>query len=70
MPEVTGPQAAEIIGVSLATLHRRIDDGTLHAREQGTGGRKTPFVEIDNLRQFATTYGYRFDEALAKQYTK
>jgi hypothetical protein len=70
MSEVTGPQAAEIIGASLQTIHRRVDDGSLRAREQGAGSRKTPYIEIDDLRQFATTYGYRFNEALAKQFTE
>lgn len=70
MPEVNGPQAAEIIGKSLVTIHRKVDDGSLPAREEGTGERKFVFVELDALRQFAKQYGYRFDEAIAAQYVK
>lgn len=70
MPEVNGPQAAEIIGKSLVTIHRKVDDGSLPAREEGTGERKFVFIELDALRQFATKYGYRFDEAIAAQYVK
>ena len=36
MPEVNGPQAAEIIGKSLVTIHRKVDDGVLPARREGT----------------------------------
>jgi predicted DNA-binding transcriptional regulator AlpA len=70
MPEVNGPQAAEIIGKSIQTIHRRVDDGTLPAREEGAGERKFVYIEIDSLRQFATKYGYRFDETIAAQYIK
>lgn len=70
MPEVNGPQAAEIIGKSIQTIHRRVDDGTLPAREEGAGERKFVYIEIDSLRQFAKKYGYRFDETVAAQYIK
>lgn len=68
MPEVNGPQAAEIIGKSIQTIHRKVDDGSLPAREEGTGQRKFVYIEIDDLRQFAKRYGYRFDEKKAAQY--
>lgn len=70
MPEVNGPQAAEIIGKSLVTIHRKVDDGSLPAREEGTGERKFVYIEIDELRRFAKQYGYRFDESVAAQYVK
>lgn len=70
MPEVTGPQAAEIIGKSIQTVHRRVDDGSLPARQEGAGVRKFVYIEIDELRRFAGKYGYRFDEAKAAQYIK
>lgn len=70
MPEVTAPEAAEIIGKSIHTVHRRIDEGTLPARKEGTGERKRVYIEIDELRRFAGTYGYRFDEAKAQQLGK
>jgi hypothetical protein len=69
MPEVTGPQAAKILSVSLQTVHRRIDEGSLSARQEGTGQRRRPFIEIDELRRFAEKYGYRLNEAKVKQYT-
>lgn len=70
MPEVNAPQAAEIIGKSLGTIHNKVDDGVLPAREEGTGTRKFVFIEIDALRRFADQYGYRFNEELAREYTK
>lgn len=70
MPEVNGPQAAEIIGKSIQTIHRKVDDGSLPAREEGTGERKFVFIELDTLRQFAKRYGYRFNEEAASRYTK
>lgn len=70
MPEVTGPQAAELIGKSIQTVHRRVDDGSLPARQEGAGERKFIYIELDDLRQFAQQYGYRFNEAKAKQYIK
>lgn len=70
MPEVNGPQAAEIIGKSIMTIHRKVDDGSLPARQEGTGERKFIYIEIDSLRQFAEQYGYRFNEEIAAQYIK
>ena len=68
MPEVTAPEAAAIIGKSIHTVHRRIDEGTLLARKEGTGERKRVYIEIDELRRFAGEYGYRFDEVIAAKY--
>jgi hypothetical protein len=70
MPEVTGPQAAKMLGRSLQTVHRRIDDGSLPARQEGTGERKRVYIDLDELRRFAEKYGYRLDETKAAQYTK
>jgi hypothetical protein len=70
MPEVTAPQAAEIIGKHLITIHRKVDEGFLPARQEGTGERKFIYVQIDDLRRFAAEYGYRFNEDIAAQYTK
>ena len=70
MAEVSGPQAAEILSVSIYTLHRKVDAGLLPAREQGTGARKFLFIDVDDLREFAAKYGYRFNEAVAQQYAK
>lgn len=68
MAEVTGPQAAEILNTSHVTLFRRVDDGTLPARREGK--RRDIFVDVSDLRQFAQESGYRFDEALARQYAR
>ena len=70
MAEVTAPQAAEILSVSLNTIHRKVDGGSLPAREQGTGERRFVFIEIGTLKDFAGQYGYRFDEAKAAEYTQ
>ena len=69
MAEVTAPQAADIIGKSVMTVHRKVDDGVLPARQEGTGERRYIFIELDALRQFAQQYGYRFDETIASQYS-
>lgn len=70
MAEVTAPQAAEIIGKSLMTVHRKVDDGSLPARQEGTGQKKYVYIALDDLRAFAAQYGYRLDESLAAQYAK
>jgi len=68
MAEVSAPQAAEILGTSHPTIFRRVDDGTLPARRQGM--KKEIWIDVEELRRFATEHGYRFDEALAQQYAK
>ena len=70
MAEVTGPQAAEILGKSLPTIHRKVDDGSLNARQEGTGERKFIYIDVLELERFATENGYRFNDALAKKYAK
>ncbi len=70
MAEVTAPQAAEIIGKSVMTIHRKVDDGSLPARQEGTRERRYIYIAMDDLRSFAAQYGYRLDESLAAQYTK
>lgn len=67
MAEVTSTQAAAIIHTSHMTIHRRVDDGTLPGRRQGLD--RQIRVEIDDLRQFAAKFGYRFNEELARQYS-
>lgn len=70
MPEVNGTQAANILGKSIQTIHNKVDEGTLPARQEGTGQRKYLFIQLDDLRAFARKYGYRFDEDIAAQYTE
>lgn len=69
MAEVNAVQAAKILGKSLPTIHRKVDGGELPARQEGTN-RKFIFIDVNDLRRFARTYGYRFDEALAERYAK
>jgi hypothetical protein len=64
--EVTAPQAAEILSTSHPTIFRRVQDGSLPARREGV--KKEIFIDVEDLRTFAKSYGYRFDEALARQY--
>lgn len=68
MPEVTAPQAAEILSTSHPTIFRRVDDGSLSARREGV--KREIFIEVEDLRQFAALYGYRFNGALAQEYAK
>ncbi len=66
--EVTAPQAAEILSTSHPTIFRRVQDGSLPARREGV--KKEIFIDVDTLRAFASNNGYRFDEALARQYAE
>lgn len=68
MPEVTAREAARIVDSSQPTIFRRVEDGSLPARRVGI--RRDIYIEIDTLRSFAEQYGYKFDEALAKQLAK
>lgn len=68
MTEVTATQAAEILSISHMTIHRRVDDGTLPARREGMA--RIIRVDLDDLRLFASQYGYRFDEAKAAKLTE
>lgn len=67
MADVTSTQAAAIIGTSHVTIHRRVDDGLLKGRRQGLN--RQIWVNVDDLREFAAQYGYKFDENLARQYS-
>ena len=68
--EVTGPQAAQILGTSLKTVHRKVDAGVLPARKQGTGERKFLYIDVADLERFAMTYGYRFRKDLAQEFAE
>jgi hypothetical protein len=69
MAEVTAPQAAEIIGMSIQTIHRKVDEGSLPARQQGTINKRV-FIDIEDLRRFCRNNGYGFREDLARQLAK
>lgn len=68
MAEVTAPQAAEILNTSHPTIFRRVDDGSLPARREGV--KREIFIDVDELRQFATQFGYRFNEQKASEYAQ
>ena len=65
MAEVTTAKAAEILSTTQRTIQRRVDDGTLPARRQGI--QQAAYIDLEDLRAFATQYGYRFDDEAAKQ---
>lgn len=66
--EVTPPQAAKILHKSAMTIYRKIQNGVLPARQEGTGKRRFVFIALNDLRCFAEKYGYRFDESVAAHY--
>jgi excisionase family DNA binding protein len=68
--EVTAPQAADLLGVSLPTIHRYVAAGKLPARQQGAGSRQYVYVELGALRTFASQYGYVFNEQMASELQK
>lgn len=68
MAEVTTAKAAEILATNQRTIQRRVDDGTLPARRQGLKG--IAYIQLDDLKAFATRYGYRYDEAKATHYAE
>lgn len=65
MSDVSGPDAAKIIGVDQSTIRRYIYRGLLKARRAGL--RKIIRIDIDDLRNFAENHEYRFDEEAAIQ---
>lgn len=68
MTEVTAAKAAEILAANKRTILRRVEDGLLPARRQGLKG--IAYIQLDDLRAFATKYGYRFDEKKAAELAK
>ena len=68
MTEVSPSQAGNVLGISLMTIHRRVEDGSLPARREGV--RRDIKIALDDLRQFATTFGYRFDESIAAELSR
>ncbi len=68
MEEVTTAQAAEILNTTQRTIQRRVDDGHLPARRQGL--KQAAFISVEDLRVFAAQYGYRFDEAKAREFAQ
>ena len=67
MTEISSSQAGNVLGISLMTIHRRVEDGSLPARREGV--RRDIKIDLDDLRRFATAFGYRFDEHIAQQFS-
>lgn len=57
---LSAPQAAEIVGVDHSTLFRWVSDGLLPAERQGL--KRTIMIDPNDLRAFAETHNYPFDE--------
>lgn len=66
MTKVTLTQAAQIVQRDRTTVFRWVEDGLLPASRVGI--RRDIFIETDDLRSFAKTNNYPFDQALAEQY--
>lgn len=67
MPEVSGKEAGQIIGISHDTILRCVNKGLLTARREGV--RREIRIDMGELRRFAEEYQYRFNEDLARQLT-
>jgi excisionase family DNA binding protein len=65
MPEVSITQASEIVSRDRTTVFRWVEDGLLPSRRVGI--RRDIRIELADLRRFAKTYNYPFDERLAAQ---
>lgn len=68
MIDLTSPQAAKVIGTNRVAIYRAAESGLLKARRQGVRGMIR--IDVNDLRTFAQTYGYKFNEDLAKTYTE
>ena len=68
MPEVTAAQAAEIVGISDDSIRNYVDRDLLPARRQGI--QRKIFIELDDLKVFASQYDFRFNEDAAEQITR
>lgn len=64
--ELTSDQAANIIGVTIPTILSYMDRGILPGRRQGP--RRIARIKPDDLRVFAASYDFNFDESLLKEY--
>lgn len=67
MPEVTSIEAGQIIGVSGESIRNYVDRDLLPAQRRGV--RRKIFIELEDLKRFATEYNFRFDQDIAEQIT-
>ena len=65
MPQVTAPQAADILSTTRVTVFRWVDEGLLPAER--ITRRNLIMIDVEDLKRFAGKNGYSFDEELAKQ---
>lgn len=63
--ELTSPKAAEVIGAAEATIRNYVYRGLLPARRMGI--RKMIRIQVTDLRDFATEYGFVFNEEVLKR---
>lgn len=68
--ELTPYQAARIVRKSDMFIYRKVRDGFLKAHLEGTGKKRRLKIDVEELRRFCETYGYAFDEALARQFSE
>ncbi len=59
---LSAPQAAEVVGVDRVTIFRWVDDGLLPVERYGL--RRIIMIDPDDLRKFARTHNYPFDERI------
>ncbi|MBP8292563.1 MAG: helix-turn-helix domain-containing protein [Caldilineaceae bacterium] len=62
---LSAPQAAEVVGVDHSTLFRWVADGLLPAERVGI--QRRIMIDPDDLRNFARTHNYPFDERTASE---
>lgn len=63
--EVSPTTAARLVDKSRETVRRWVRSNLLPCREEGLRGDIK--IDLNELREFAKKYGYRFDEELAGQ---
>lgn len=68
MPEISSEEAARLIGLSRQSIRAHVEHGRLVARR--VGPRRVVKIELNDLRQFAQQYQYKFNETLANQLAK
>lgn len=65
MNELSATDAGKIIGVNRVTIHNYIKQGKLKAERRGI--QRAVRIKVDDLREFAQTNNYMFDEEILKE---
>lgn len=63
--EMSGSQAAKIIGVTPRTIYNYVDRGVLPGRREGLKRRIR--IRVEDLREFAKQYQLKFNEEYHEQ---